>query len=183
MKTTQVKFKKAFSMVTAIFVIIMMSSLTLLIQNLSSKSIHNTTAQYQKEQALLLARSYTELAILYASSYDRTIDCLNTINGQFGPSINNGGYNVVMELRYIGADSQFNDNTVASCYDVPTVTNLHPTDRVTLLERLNGNTTFDKSISIIIDTYITYKNLDDPSASVANGDRNITIHRRTLQKI
>jgi type II secretory pathway pseudopilin PulG len=181
MKTAQQKFKKAFSMVTAIFVIIMMSSLTLLIQNLSSKSIHNTTAQYQKEQAILLARSYTELAILYASSYDRTIDCLNTINGQFGPNINSGGYNVVMELRYIGKDTQFNTNTTPSCYDTATAQPLNA--RVTLLERLNGGTSFDESISIIIDTYITYKNLDDPSASVANGDRNITVHRRTLQKI
>jgi len=168
-------------MVTAIFVIVMMSTLTLLIQNLTSKGIHNTTSQYRKEQAILLARSYTELAILYASSYDRTIDCLNTINGQFGPTIINGGYNIVMELRYIGKDTQFNTNAVPSCYDSATAQPLNA--RTTLLERLNGGDTFDESISIIIDTYVIYKDFDDPSAPVADGDRNITVHRRTLQKI
>ena len=59
------KHKKAFSMVTAVFVIFIMSSVTMLIMNVTNKTVKATTKQYQKEQAQLLARSYTELAILY----------------------------------------------------------------------------------------------------------------------
>ncbi len=64
------KMRRAFSMVTAIFVIFIMSSITALIMGVTSKTLKATTQQYQKEQASLLARSYTELAMLYVLNYD-----------------------------------------------------------------------------------------------------------------
>jgi type II secretory pathway pseudopilin PulG len=152
------KNKKAFSMITAIFVIVMMATLTALIQSITGKTIKATTQQYQKEQATLLARSYTELAVLYVSSYDRSVDCLNTINAHFGDL--NNGYDIEIEIRYIGKESE-----LVNCETLRRVASL------------NGGATFDQSMSLIIDTYVEYKDFDDPS------DRNITFHRRTLQKI
>ena len=155
----KIKSKKAFSMVTAIFVIVIMASVSALIMNVSGKTVKATTQQFQKEQAQLLARSYTELAILYIINYDRSAgnNCLETITDHFGAT-GNDGYDINMSISYIGND--------------------------TLLNSCNNNdatwtTTggFYDTISMVIDTYITYKDFDDPE------NRNITFHRRTLQKL
>jgi len=155
----KVKHKKAFSMVTAIFVIFIMASLTALIMNVTGKTVKATTHQYQKEQAMLLGRSYTELAILYVLHYDRTVtpDCLQTITDHFGDSSN--GYDIRVNIQYIGNSTLLNGCTSA------------------ITTWASTNTGFDSTISLIIDTYVSYKDFDDPS------DRNITFHRRTVQKL
>jgi type II secretory pathway pseudopilin PulG len=143
------KYKRAFSMITAIFVIIMMATLASLIQNITGKTIKATTQQYQKEQATLLARSYTELAILYATGYDRSPNnCLNNIKGNFGSPENR--YKIEIKIRYIDENS----TAIQTC--------------------TKNNQT---SISLLIDTYIHYKDFDEPT------NRTKTFHRRTLQKI
>lgn len=152
------KTKKAFSMITAIFVIIMMATLASLIQNITGRTIHATTQQYQKEQAVLLARSYTELAILYVTNYDRSLNCLNTINATFGDPSNE--YEIQIEIRYIGKDSE--------------LTFCEASRKTTLL----GTDNFSNTMSLIIDVYVKYSNFDDPSQN-----RKVTYHRRTLQKI
>jgi len=155
-----IKTKKAFSMVTAIFVIVIMASVSALIMNISGKTVKATTQQYQKEQAQLLARSYTELAILNVINYDRTAvprSCLQTISDHFGAS-GNDGYDIRMNISYIGKNSNL-------------------TGCGTQIGTLNGTGGFHDTISMVIDTYITYKDFDDPS------NRDITFHRRTLQKL
>ena len=95
----KIKSKKAFSMVTAIFVIVIMASVSALIMNVSGKTVKATTQQFQKEQAQLLARSYTELAILYIINYDRSAgnNCLETITDHFGAT-GNDGYDPIVPL-------------------------------------------------------------------------------------
>jgi len=158
----KVKHKKAFSMVTAIFVIVIMATVTALIMNVTGKTIKSTTSQYQKEQAQLLARSYTELAILYALYYDRnsTNSCLEKITDHFGEA-NPNGYDIDIRIKYIGKNSALTNCSASN-----------------VIATLNGNTGFDNTISLVIDTYINYKDFDDPTS-----DRNITFHRRTLQKL
>jgi type II secretory pathway pseudopilin PulG len=153
--------RDGFSMVTAIFVIFIMASLTALIMNVTSKTVKATTQQYQKEQASLLARSYTELAMLYAINYDRVTNdnCIESIDATFGDPSNL--YTVKTNLQYIG-----NSVLLPNCS-----TNITPTWSV------NNPTGFDSAISIVIDVYVTYKDFDDPT------DRNITFHRRTVQKL
>jgi len=168
------KHKKAFSMITAIFVIVIMSTVTSLIMNITGRTIKSTTQQYQKEQAALLARSYTELAILYVINYDRTTgDCLETINDHFGAAGDNG-YNIRINIKYLG-----NDTLLANCRNniegdgTIDLTNTNSTwaDNATV----NGG--INDTISIIVDTYISYKDFDDPS------NRDISFHRRTIQKL
>ena len=164
------KQKRAFSMVTAIFVIFIMSSMTILIMNITGKTVKATTHQYQKEQAQLLARSYTELAILYVLHKDRSSDCIETIRDHFGAS-GADGYDIRINIKYIG-----NSTLLGNCNNNIEVNgnfDLSNTDATWSANVLG----FDNTISLIIDTFITYKNFDDPS------NRDITFHRRTLQKL
>jgi type II secretory pathway pseudopilin PulG len=76
-----VKMRRAFSMITAIFVIVLMATVAVLILNLSGKMVKETTAQFQREQAMLLAKSYTEYAVMAVTANDRngTGNCLTDI--------------------------------------------------------------------------------------------------------
>ena len=158
------KHKKAFSMITAIFVIVIMATVTSMIMNVTGKTVKVTTQQYQKEQAALLARSYTELAILKVLHQERNVtSCLSTFTENFGGETDFHGYDVTVNIKYIGNSTLLNGCVASSSSITPTWTN-----------NLNG---FNKTISLIIDTYITYKDFDDPN------NRDITFHRRTLQKL
>jgi len=153
--------KRAFSMVTAIIVIFIMATVSALILGVSNRTLYATTAQYQKEQARLLARSYTELAMLYIIHYDRDANgnCIQKVNAQFGDP--NNPYYIEANIQYIG-----NSALLPNC-----ATNITKDWNVT------SPTGFDSSISIIVDVYIKYADLNNPL------DRNITFYRRTIQKL
>lgn len=171
------KKKKAFSMITAIFVMVIMATVTALIMNLTGKTIKATTQQYQKEQAQLLARSYTELAILYAMHYDRSGgDCLETINDHFG-QVGDNGYDINITINYLGNETLLNgcDNTILADGTINTASNISNT--ATWLDNDTAMGGINNTISLVIDTYITYRDFDDPS------NKDTTFHRRTLQKL
>lgn len=163
------KHKKAFSMVTAVVVIVIMATVTALIMNVTSKTLKETTQQYQKEQAALLARSYTEQAILYAIHYDRQTNgnCINQIDATFGP--NDNLYTIRTNIQYLGNSNQL---PTGGCNIIG---NNAWTD--------DGTLGFNSSISLLVDIYVSYKDFDDPSSASGILDRNVTFHRRTLQKI
>ena len=154
--------KKAFSMITAIFVIVIMATVTALIMNVTGKTIKETTQQYQKEQAMLLARSYTEQALMYALNYDRQTNgnCINDINATFGDGVSSQIYTIETRLRYISNSTQ-----------LPLACNI--------IERWadDGTSGFNATVSVIIDVYVHYTDFDDAL------NRPITYHRRTLQKL
>ena len=147
--------RSAFSMIMAIFVIVIMATVATLVTNLSSKSVKATTAQYQRAQAMLYAKSYTEFAILAVTAHDRTTDCVQTINGSIG-NINQGGYSIRTHISYIGPLSEIGNCTTQLSTNV---------------------TTASTPLTLIIDAYVDYKDLDNTS------DVNLTVHRRTVQKI
>ena len=152
-------YRKGFSMITAIVMIVLMSTVAMFVMGLSGKLIKETTAQYQREQAVLLANSYTEYSILAVTGNDRTIDCLETINGLFGDASTtnpNNGYRIRTQISYIGAD---NPSGIANCA---------ATRRLAI-----SNT----SLTIIVDAYVDYRDLDNPTGP------NLVYHRRTVQKI
>ncbi len=154
-------FKRAFSMITAIIVILIMGAISAMILGVSNRTVHATTAQYQKEQAVLLARSYTELAMLYIIHYDRETnqDCIKKISADFGDP--NNLYHIETNIQYIG-----NSELLPNC-----------SENITKDWNVTNPSDFDKAVSIIIDIFITYKSFDDLS------DRNITFYRRTVQKL
>jgi len=144
--------RKAFSMFTAIMVIVIMATVAMLITNMSGKLVKETTSQYQREQAALLANSYTEYAIMAVTANDRTVNCLRTINGTWN------GYSARIEIAYIG-----NVATIGNC---------------AATRKLSDTVAYiDTPLTIIIDAYIDYNDLDNATAP------NLVYHRRTVQKI
>jgi len=156
------KNKKAFSMFIALAVIIMMSTVAILVVNVSGKIIQTTGDQYRKEQAVLLAKSYTELAIMAVMSNDRiTQTCLTNINGIIGESSSKvdlgEGYRIATQISYIG-----NNALLGNCAG----TALDSTVQ-----------TPSSAINILVDVYVRYRELDNLTSGWIN------YHRRTLQKI
>ncbi len=154
--------RKAFSMLTAIFIIVLMATVGAFIVNLSGKMVKGTTAQFQREQSMLLAKSYTEYAIMAVTANDHTsANCLNNITGAYGDSDGDGTadmYNIDVNISYIGD------------------ANLHANCRT-----LSNTVVTEKSpLSIIVDVFVRHKDLDHPDGANAP---DITYHRRSLQKI
>ena len=148
--------RKAFSMITAIFVIVIMATIAGFVMNLSGKIVKATTAQYQHEQAELYAKSYTEYAVLAVTGHSRTVNCVETINGTIG-DINQGGYAMQVRIAYIGLASE-----ISNCLPVRQLS--------------TAVTTTTTPMTIVIDAYVKYKDPD-------NTAQKITVHRRTIEKI
>lgn len=160
MKTVQLR--NAFSMVTAIFIIVIMATVAAFVMNLGGKIVKSTTMQYQHEQAELYAKSYTEYAVLAVTGNNRTAgNCLKRIQGSIGTSpINGQGYSVYTYISYIGPKT-----VIGTC----------PKTR----KLSTSVVTVKTPLTVIIDVYVYYK---DPDNS-GKGTPWFTVHRRTVQKI
>lgn len=167
--------RKAFSMLTAIVVIVLMAGITALVMNLSGKIVTETTSQYRKEQAILLAKSYTEFAILAIQGHNIQVNgCLNTIQGIINSTAldttnangaNNGeGYKVTTRMQYIGLPAGLCDDTTENTIST------------------SGD------VSVIVDVNVRYKDLDTVGNIIAGGGSAsdapwVNYNRRTLQKL
>lgn len=154
--------RKAFSMVMAIFVILILATVAMVVLNMTASTVKNTTMQYRQEQAALYAKSYTELAIMAVTDYDRAanVNCVETINSNIPnlASYNDGsGYQTTVNIYYIGNGLPCTPARVLNGANIPSV--------------VAGAAPY-----VIIDTDVRYM---DTSTSASP----ITYHRRTLQKI
>jgi len=184
--------RRAFSMITAIFLIVLMAGLLALVSSLSGKIVKTTTAQYRKEQAALLAKSYTEYAILAIQGHHfANGNCLRTItaginsldgNANVG-AINRGeGYQVEVKVQYLGIN-----NAGMNC----PATGTSAFDHRSVGDQTNGNvaTTNPNDLYATIDVYVMYHDMLVVDTILANGVAVnnqtpwITFHRRTLQKL
>jgi len=161
-----VKNQKAFSMLTAIVVIVAMSVISMFVLSTASKTIKMTTDQYRKEQAMFYAKSYTEYAIMAVSADARVNNCVRNINARIdgGAGANSTGYNVRIRIFYIA------DNRVA-----PPIcaANRVLSQAVEMAIAPNQRQT---PLNIIVDAYVDYRDLNDMG-------HQHTYHRRSLQKI
>lgn len=131
--------RRGFSLITAIFVIVLMASVAAFITNLSGKMVQETTAQYYREQSMLLAKSYTEFAVMAVTANDHTLPtCVNNITGAY--SI----YTVDVNISYIG-DSTLN----SAC------------------RTLSSSVTIPGDLNILVDVFVKYKDPDHPAGSSA----------------
>jgi len=165
MKKIYIHKRPAFSMITAIFVILLMASVAAFIMNLSGKTIQETTTQYRKEQAILLAKSYTEFAIMAATARDCARPTITAnVNGSNKKVKQGEGYKIIINTRYIGKNS--------GCTN-----------------RIGGdiNTPVSQGGTVRIDTYVRYRDPESPNALAnrawSNNEPGITYHRRTLQRL
>ncbi len=154
--------RKAFSMLTALVVIILMATVAAFVMNLSGKIVKSTTTQFQHEQAELYAKSYTEYAILATTGNDRSGDCFETVSGTIGTPTTGNGYRVRTHVSYIANGT---DVDLSNCSATRILSN-----------SVNTATT---PLTIIIDAYVDYK---DPDNTGTNAPW-MTVHRRTVQKI
>ena len=153
--------RKAFSMLTAIVVIVLMATVAVLIMTISGKIVKETTAQFQREQSVLLAKSYTEYAILAVTANDRntTTNCIRDIDGSIGTNPSNGnGYRIRVRIAYIGNAGEVGNCATTRIFSQTVVTPTTP-------------------LNIIVDVYVEYKDPDNTSGPW------VTYHKRTLQKI
>lgn len=152
--------RNAFSMLTAIVVIVLMATVAMFIMSISGKIVKETTSQYQREQAALLAKSYTEYAIMAVTANDRNATanrCLSDIDGTIG-SPSNGGYSIRTRIAYIGHANEVNNCAGTRVFS-------------------SGVNTINSPLNIIVDVYVEYQDFDSINTHM------ITYHRRTLQKI
>ncbi|MEA2112120.1 MAG: type II secretion system protein [Campylobacterota bacterium] len=156
-KNNFLKKRSGFAMLMAIFVIVIIGTLMGLMISMSTQSLKRTTNVYLNEQAVLLAKSATEYAMLAVSGYDRVANngCINTINATY-PSAASPVFNINVNLRYIGfGAAPFS----AGCNDY--ISNINTPES-------NG--------TILMDVTVT----SDPSLNIGE---TIRYHRRTLQKL
>jgi len=159
------KIRKAFSMLIAIFIIVLLSLIATYVYYSSSLITKEGTIMYQEEQAKILARSFTEYAVLAVSSNNRTMaPCLDKISSTIGNPDSGQGYKVEVYITYIG-----NLRYVGTCQHTAAI-----------LPNTDGD-----SLSVILDVYVKYKDIQN--ASLYNGYQNSvpwqTYHRRSIQKI
>jgi len=128
--------RPAFSMITAIFVIVIMASIAAMVVTTSGKIVKTTTAQYQREQAILYAKSYTEFAVMAVTANDRNSSCTQEISGHTVDD-----YNVTVHIAYI-----VNSAYAGTCFPVALS---------------NTVTTAETPMTIIIDAYVRYKDPDN----------------------
>jgi len=158
------KFRPAFSMITAIFLIVLMSTVAIFIMDISGKILQRTTNQYRKEQAILYAKSYTEFAIMSLTAKNCIQTISANIDGTAAEVLQGQGYGVTVNIQYIGNDNGC-PNTIGG----------------------SVKTTSSKGNVVLIDTYVRYRNPNDDDAinnqAWDNNHTGITYYRRTIQKL
>ncbi len=160
-----IKLRRGFSMLVAIFTIVVISLVASYIFYASATVNKEGQLQYQKEQAILLARSYTEYAVMAISANDRSIKCIDNINATIGSDPSIGlGYAVEVKITYIG-----NQKYIKNCQR-----------KAIMLQDSDTDT-----LSAIIDVYVKYR--DRGNESLYNNYKQyvpwFTYHKRSLQKI
>jgi len=131
------KQREAFSLIMAIVVIVLMATVAMLIMTMSGKMVKTTTAQYQQEQAILYAKSYTEYAIMGVMANDRnTTTCLNEITA------NVDNYSIRTVISYIGNS----DLASSSCAKVISSAVVTP----------------ESPLNIIVDVFVSYPDAGHP---------------------
>ena len=161
--------RAGFSMLMALAIIVIISTVSLLVLNLSGKMVAKTSEKYRQEQAALLAQSYAELAILSVINQDINTSCITSIQSTVDNIIPNGTgssnseshYNVTIKISYIG-------NNLTACSDILNSTAIST----------DYNTTTPKGLAaILVDVFVRYRD------SNINPNNDITYHLRRLNKI
>ena len=179
--------RKAFSLLTAIVMIVLMSAVAALVFNISGKTTKETSTQYRKEQAILLAKSYTEYAILAIQGHNIANNgCLQTITAQVNTTtlgganaagaINGEGYLITVRIQYL---------------DVNNINNIPGGCPAALVDDIVAGL-FNNNPTVLIDVNVRYRDLSHMDALLASGmnqaaARNaaqfVNYNHRTLQSL
>jgi hypothetical protein len=169
-------------MLVAIVVIVLVATISALVLSLGGKVVKTTTFQYRQEQAALLAKSYTELAIMAVINYNRNSsgNCIENVNGVINnllpggsvpsgvSSTNGGGYDVQTRIYYLGNGLPCSSSRILNSSAIAT-------------NYADGNASVGGAVAaILVDVFVRYKDPDAANPTIAPW---ITYHHRTIQKI
>ena len=126
--------RPAFTLLSAIFLMVLIAVLMALSFSLSSQTTKQTGDLYLQEQGQLLAKSATELALLAISGHENNISCVEQINLQYpqGSPL----YDINMTLYYLGNALPCNANHLVT----------------------NNIVTAESNGTVMIDTFVSYTN-------------------------
>ncbi|OQX59841.1 MAG: hypothetical protein B5M52_02210 [Helicobacteraceae bacterium 4484_230] len=156
--------RKGFALISAVFLLILISSMLLTMLSLSTETAKRTVNDYLNEQAVLLAYGATEQAVLAITGTDPTSGCIQSIPSVNYPDTGSPILTVSTTMRYIWSNSQTAglDSTCLGYIDSSQAAE-------------NQLTTDESSGAVVIDVVVS-----TPSGFV---DEPIRFHRRTLQKL
>lgn len=146
--------RKGFGLITAIIILVVVSTLMTLMISLSATSVKQTSDLYFKEQAELFARSALEYGLLAISGHENNVSCIENINLTYANT-----YEANLSLYYIY------DKTMAP---LPTCSTAH-----ILATNIDTN---KSNLTTMIDLKVTV------NQAVTGITEPIVIQRRTIQK-
>jgi len=124
--------KKGFSLLTAVIFLVVVATISMLALSLSTQSAKQTTDDYLKVQAELLAKSGTEFALLAMSGHDYSANCLNSLDIKYPTNTANYTRDINITIHYLGNGLPTGCNSYA-----------------------NNIATSDSNRTVIIDTIVT----------------------------
>jgi hypothetical protein len=133
--------RRGFGLITAIIILVAVSTLMTLMIGLSSNSVKVTMDLYLKEQAELLARSATEYTLLAISGHENNASCVEHVNISYPAGAPTHEANVT--IWYLG-------NGIPNCTNHILANNL---------------ATDESNLTVIIDTVVSVSadlNLSEP---------------------
>ncbi|CZE47619.1 hypothetical protein [Campylobacter geochelonis] len=102
--------KKAFSLIMAIFFVVLLATLGIMALGFSTQTAKQSMDIYLREQAELLARSATEFAVMAMQDHDYAANnCLQTVR------VNYPEFVAVVEIYYLDASMEFRGTTTKHC--------------------------------------------------------------------
>jgi type II secretory pathway pseudopilin PulG len=100
------KQRSGFAMIMAIALLVVISTIMAVSISMSTTTTARTTNEYLHEQAMLLASSATEYAILAISGHNRIANdnCINEINAVY-PNADNPMFDIKITMGYVGLNA------------------------------------------------------------------------------
>ena len=148
----KIQNKRAFSLLTAIIFLVLVSTISILSLTLSSQSAKQTSDSFLYLQGEVLAKSSTEYALLAISGHDFNSSCLEQINIKYPSNDSNYTHEINISISYIGNSLPCNSSHILD----------------------NNISTDESNRTVIIDTLV--------KSNPALSSEPIRIHRRTIQK-
>jgi hypothetical protein len=121
--------RRGFGLITAIIILVVVSTLMTLMISLSTSSVKQTTDLYFKEQAELLARSAVEYGLLAISGHENNVSCIENINITYGNT-----HEANLTLYYIYAKSYTTLPTCSSAHVLATNIDTNKSNLTTMID-------------------------------------------------
>ena len=148
--------RHGFSLLAAIFFVVVTSSLCMLALSLSNTTSRQTSEIYLREQAELLAQGATEYAVLEILNHDfKSKGCLSSIKGNFKNDAN-PILTYEVDITYFG--------NIGTCAGIPVQSK-------------------ESAGTVMLDVFVKSYGYDESDRDKMKTPNPIAFHKRTLQKL